>query len=165
MNFPLHLPIPKLSRWLLLIVGVCTAASYTSGRSAADEPAAVSNSTPAVNVLLICIDDLRNELSYLGAPHAKTPQLDRFATSAVSFSHHYVQVPTCGASRAALMRGRYPDRREHLSNNAIAATQQQWAGESLPGWFARHGYQTYSLGKVTHYPGNLRGPNWNTPPE
>ncbi len=165
MNFRLSLPAAKLFRWPLLLAGFVAAVSPASGQPAAGEPGRVSHNTAPVNVLLICIDDLRNQLGSLGAPHANTPQLDRFATSAVNFSRHYVQVPTCGASRAALMRGRYPDRPEHLSNNAIATTQQQWAGESLPGWFARHGYQTYSLGKVTHYPGNLRGPNWNAPPE
>lgn len=172
MNFHLHVsapkclgPILKHFAWLLLIATGWAAASPASGQSTGEDLETASERGQPVNVLLICIDDLRNELGYLGSPHAKTPQLDRFAKSAINFSRHYVQVPTCGASRAALMRSRYPDRREHLSNNAIAATQQQWAAQSLPGWFASHGYKTYSLGKVTHYPGNLSGPNWQQPPE
>ncbi len=164
---------PHLLGWKLAILLILVAGVGANDASAQPIPAAAGSNKPddgartaaPVNVLLICIDDLRNQLGYLGSPLAKTPQLDQFAKSAVSFSRHYVQVPTCGASRAALMRGRYPDRPEHLSNNAIAATHQQWAHESLPGWFARHGYQTHSLGKVTHYPGNLRGKNWNAPPE
>ncbi|MBI4624262.1 MAG: sulfatase-like hydrolase/transferase [Verrucomicrobia bacterium] len=53
---------------------------------------------PRPNVLFVAIDDLRNDLGALGASHAKTPQLDAFAATARVFTHHYAQVPTCGAS-------------------------------------------------------------------
>lgn len=112
------------------------------------------------NVLFIAIDDLRNELGALGAAHAKTPQLDSFAATARVFSHHYVQVPTCGASRCALMRGKYPSSPAHVGNNATKQTHGDWASQSLPALFRTHGYQTLSLGKITHYPGNLTGRQW-----
>ena len=125
--------------------------------------------SPAVaekpNVLFIAIDDLRNDLGALGVAHAKTPQLDRIARTSRVFSHHYVQVPTCGASRAALLRGRYPDAPVFLGNDAIKASSADWAGESLPGWFKQQGYRTYALGKITHYPGGMTGENWDAPPE
>ena len=117
------------------------------------------------NVLFIAIDDLRNDLGALGVAHAQTPQLDRLAQSSRLFSHHYVQVPTCGASRAALLRGRYPNAPVFLSNNAIRETSADWADVSLPGWFKHQGYRTYSLGKITHYPGGMTGENWDAPPE
>ncbi len=117
------------------------------------------------NVLFIAIDDLRNDLGVLGVAHAQTPHLDRLAQSSRLFSHHYVQVPTCGASRAALLRGRYPHEPVFLSNNAIRETSDAWAAVSMPGWFKHQGYRTYSLGKITHYPGGLTGGNWNAPPE
>lgn len=117
------------------------------------------------NILFISIDDLRNDLGALGADHMKTPHLDKFADEARLFSRHYVQVPTCGASRAALMRGRRADSLPFLSNNAIAETHQEWGDKSLPSWFRRHGYQTFSLGKITHYPGGLTGENWAEKPE
>ena len=60
------------------------------------------------NVLFIAVDDLRNDLGAFGVPYAKSPQIDAFAATARVFDRHYVQVPTCGASRCALMRGRYP---------------------------------------------------------
>lgn len=115
---------------------------------------------PKPNVLFIAIDDLRNDLGALGVDHAKTPQLDAFAKTARVFTHHYVQVPTCGASRCALMRGRYPDKPAHLSNNGIKVTSEDWADESLPGLFKHAGYETWSLGKITHYPGNRTGKGW-----
>lgn len=70
------------------------------------------------NVLFIAIDDLRNDLGSLGVAHAKTPQLDAFAKTARVFSQHYVQVPTCGASRCALMRGRYQIDPDETRNHA-----------------------------------------------
>lgn len=117
------------------------------------------------NVLFIAIDDLRNDLGALGVAHARTPQLDAFAKSARLFSHHYVQVPTCGASRCALIRGRYPGSAAQISNNGIKAASAEWAAESLPGVFKNAGYQTLALGKITHYPGNLTGKHWAEPPE
>lgn len=112
------------------------------------------------NVLFVAIDDLRPDLGAYGVAHARTPSLDRFASSARIFTNHYVHVPTCGASRAALLRGRYPSDRVHLSNNAILSTHAQWGDANLPAWLQRHGYRTLSLGKITHYPGGRSGKAW-----
>lgn len=112
------------------------------------------------NVLLICIDDLRNDLGVLGVAHARTPHLDAFASRSRLFSHHYVQVPTCGASRCALLTGRYPRAAEALVNNAIAALEPLPAAQTLPAVFRQHGYFTAALGKVTHYPGGRTGRGW-----
>lgn len=112
------------------------------------------------NVLFIAIDDLRNDLGVLGVAHASTPHLDRFARNGRLFSHHYTQVPTCGASRAALLSGRRPSRKVHLSNSAVQRTYEEWGDRSLPAWFGQHGYRTLSLGKISHHPGGLTGPGW-----
>lgn len=137
----------------------CLALLLFLGVSAAAQPA----SRP--NVLFIAIDDLRNDLGVLGVEHARTPHLDAFAATARIFSHHYVQVPTCGASRAALLRGRYPTEVAHLANGAIASTHPRWGLANLPAWFKTHGYRSLALGKVTHYPGGLTGTNWAEGPE
>jgi arylsulfatase A len=121
--------------------------------------------SPNLNVLFIAIDDLRNELGALGVPHAQTPHLDSFAATARLFSHHYTQVPTCGASRASLLRGRYPSQPAHLANHAIATTHESWGDANLPAWFQRHGYRTLALGKITHHPGGRTGRNWAEGPE
>jgi iduronate 2-sulfatase len=130
--------------------------------SAATPPAATPKRP---NVLFIAIDDLRNDLGAMGAAHARTPQLDAFAASARIFSHHYVQVPTCGASRGALLRGRYPTEAAHVGNGSIATTHANWGDANLPAWFKRHGYRTYALGKITHYPGGRTGKLWHDGPE
>ncbi len=103
------------------------------------------------------MDDLRNDLGFLGVAPARTPALDAFARTARIFTQHYVQVPNCGASRCALLRGRYPTEPAHVGNNGIRDTQAEWAARSLPAIFRAAGYRTLSLGKITHYPGNLSG--------
>jgi len=117
------------------------------------------------NVLFIAIDDLRSDLGAFGVSHARTPQLDEFAKSARLFTRHYVQVPTCGASRCALLRGRYPTIPPHLGNQAIRQTHADWAARSLPAMFRQAGYRTLALGKIMHHPGGLTGPDWATGPE
>jgi len=117
------------------------------------------------NVLFIAVDDLRNDLGAYGVAHAKTPQLDAFAKTARVFNQHYVQVPTCGASRCALLRGRYPSVPAQVTNDAIRNTQKEWGANSLPAYFKQHGYQTYAMGKISHYPGGLTGKDWMVGPE
>ncbi len=128
-------------------------------------PFAVAAGAARPNVLFIAVDDLRNDLGFLGVAHARTPQLDAFARTARIFTEHYVQVPTCGASRCALLRGRYPSVPAHVGNNGIRDTQAEWGARSLPAVFRTAGYRTLAAGKITHYPGGLSGPKWAEPPE
>jgi len=111
------------------------------------------------NVLFIAIDDLRPELGSYGEQHMVTPNLDRLAAQGRLFRHHYVQVPTCGASRYALLTGRYPQQPAALSNNAFALAPKTAPADaySLPMLFKQHGYETVSLGKITHSPDGLKG--------
>ena len=117
------------------------------------------------NVLLIAIDDLRCHLGAYGVSNAKTPSIDGLAAQSTIFTNHYVQVPTCGASRCALISGCYPKNGAQCTNKAIARTHQSWGQSSLPAWFKQHGYQTYALGKITHYPGGRTGALWADGPE
>lgn len=117
------------------------------------------------NILFISIDDLRNELRAFGTDYIKTPNLDAFAVKSRIFTRHYVQVPTYGSSRAALLRGKRVDGPEFIPNTAIVNTHEEWADRSLPGSFRSNGYQTLSLEKITHYPGGLTGKGWAEGPE
>jgi iduronate 2-sulfatase len=144
----------RLLRWIAAALAAAVLGNAPKGR-AADRP----------NVLLLAIDDLRNDLGCLAVEHAKTPSLDALAASGRLFTHHYVHVPTCGASRCALLRGRYPDQPAHLGNGAIAATHPQWGAASLPAVFRQHGYRTLALGKITHHPGGRTGRGWAEGPE
>lgn len=124
-------------------------------------PAALAGDRP--NVLLICIDDLRCELGCYGKRYIHSPNIDQLAARARVFRHHYVQAPTCGASRYTLLTGQYGP----ASNSALFARAKQLTGEpsnvapSMPAWFRQHGYVTVSVGKVSHHPGGRGGNDWD----
>ena len=117
------------------------------------------------NVLLICVDDLRPELKCYGASYIHSPNIDALADKSRLFTKHYVQAPTCGASRYALLTGLYP---KSGGNNALFARASRLAKKpdsvspSMPAWFRKHGYTTVSVGKVSHHPGGRGGDRWNS---
>lgn len=117
------------------------------------------------NVLLICIDDLRPELASFGAEYIRSPNIDRLAASGRAFHHHYVNAPTCGASRYTLLTGIYgPSSNQSLFQRAKRKEKKpDTVPPSMPEWFRRHGYTTVSVGKVSHHPGGLGGKDWNDP--
>jgi len=118
------------------------------------------------NVLLICVDDLRPELACFGADHIHSPNIDRLASEGRPFFRHYVQAPTCGASRYTLLTGCYgPAGNGALMGRAKRLGEGREVPKSLPGWFRRAGYQTVSVGKVSHHPGGLGGADWDDPGE
>ena len=127
--------------------------------AAAAEPAATRP-----NVLLVCVDDLRPELASFGRGYVSSPNIDALAARGRPFLRHYVQAPTCGASRAALLTGRYGAAHNGaLFDHAEAGPAAEAETPSLPGWFRRNGYAAVSVGKVSHHPGGLGGPDWNDP--
>lgn len=116
------------------------------------------------NVLLICVDDLRPELRSFGADYIHSPNIDELASQGRAFRHHFVQAPTCGASRYTLLTGLYGP----PGNGALfqrAGRVQANPGSitpSMPAWFRQHGYTTVSVGKVSHHPGGRGGSDWNS---
>ena len=117
------------------------------------------------NVLLLCIDDLRPELACFGVDYIQSPNIDALAARGRIFSRHYVQAPTCGASRYALLTGQYGGYSNmELFNRAkrLKASPKD-TPPSLPAWFRQHGYTTVSVGKVSHHPGGRGGPDWDDP--
>ena len=77
-----------------------------------------------MNVLLIAVDDLRPELGCYGAKHMVTPNLDKFAASGRLFRRQYVAMPTCGASRCALLTGQRPRSSARMHNGAFQSLSQ-----------------------------------------
>lgn len=116
------------------------------------------------NVLLICVDDLRPVLnSYGGA--AITPNLDRFAETAVQFNHHYVQFPSCGPSRASMMGSIRPDSLQLYGNNSAAkVADRPDTHPTMPLHFRNNGYTTLSFGKTYHSKGAGPGFGWSEDP-
>jgi len=129
----------------MLFTTVICLASFSTLTAAAERP----------NVLFIAVDDLRPELGCYGETHIKSPHLDHFATSARIFNRHYVQVPTCGASRYALLTGHRPTERIHESNDAIKnllKADEEERATAFPQLFRDNGYHTVCIGKISHYP-------------
>jgi len=114
--------------------------------------------TEHANVLLICVDDLRPDLGCMDLELARTPNLDALAARGRLFTHHYVSVPTCGASRLALLTGRHPVDPRSFGNAAfdlLASDVEPEQPESFVHLLRRSGYRTISIGKITHSPDGL----------
>jgi iduronate 2-sulfatase len=117
--------------------------------------------TKAPNVLFIAVDDLRPELGCYGSSIAKSPNIDRFADSAVTFTRAYCQQAVCNPSRASLMTGLRPDTIKvwdlqtdfrKTTPDAVTLTQQ----------FMEHGYHAVGIGKIFH--NNIQDPlSWSEP--
>ncbi len=108
------------------------------------------------NVLFICVDDLRTELGCYGNSYIKSPNLDKLAASGFLFTHHYVTVPTCGASRQSLLTGQLPDSKAYLQNGITAKVIAGQPENEVPETFIHHlkrnGYYTVGIGKISHHP-------------
>ncbi|NNE94063.1 MAG: sulfatase [Verrucomicrobiales bacterium] len=115
------------------------------------------NSKPK-NVLLICVDDLRPELNCYGVEYIHSPNIDALAARGRIFTRHYVQAPTCGASRYTLLTGTYGP----SSNGSLfSRAKKERPNPSLPAFLRKQGFTTVSVGKVSHHPGGRGGPDWN----
>ncbi len=121
-----------------------------------------ANAAPK-NFILICIDDLRPELGCYGVDYIHSPNIDALAKRGRVFNRHYVQAPTCGASRYALLTGTYgpPDNNAlFLRANGLDKERSQQA-PTLPAWLRSKGFETVSVGKVSHHPGGRGGNDWD----
>ena len=106
------------------------------------------------NILFIAVDDLRAELGHYEGSSIITPNLDQLAAEGVSFTNHFVQVPTCGASRAAFLTGKRPSRTAELGNNLMQDEFSIKSETETPETFIHHlrrnGYYTVGMGKISH---------------
>ena len=113
------------------------------------------------NVLFIAVDDLRPELGCYGSNIAKSPNIDRFAESAVTFTRAYCQQAVCNPSRASLMTGLRPDTIKvwDLQTDFRKTTPD---AVTLPQQFMKHGYHAVGIGKIFH--NNIQDPlSWSEP--
>lgn len=135
--------IPRFLTYFILVAAVLGCTSFGARKP-----------TTRPNVLFIAIDDLRPELGAYGVSGVHTPHLDSLASLSAFFTRHYVQVPTCGASRYSLLTGMRPSNRVQLTNEAIAKevsnTPEREKPESFIHHFRRAGYRTVGIGKIGH---------------
>lgn len=123
------------------------------GFLAASSAALAKGAPRRPNVLLIIADDM-NDYGILHAyPGVKTPYLDRFRKTAITFEKTYCASPACVPSRAALFSGLYP----HTTGSYLNGSDP-WdkaplnATESMPEVFRRSGFTTFGRGKLFHAP-------------
>ena len=93
------------------------------------------------NIVLIFLDDQGWDLAgCYGNPVVKTPNTDRLAKEGVRFTKAFVTTPSCSASRASLLTGRYPH-----SNGVISLIQWHvpMLKKMFPGWEKSWEERTY----------------------
>lgn len=131
---------------LLSALLLCSCSTNNSEEGAEQKP----------NILFIAIDDLRPELGCYGNEHIKSPNIDKLASQGYLFTNHFVNVPTCGASRHCLLTGQLPVSKAHIKNSITSLTTSLQEEQEIPESFIHHlkrsGYYTVGIGKITHHP-------------
>ena len=106
-----------------------------------------ASSRPLHNVLMLCVDDLRTQLSVYpeGGAVMHTPNIERIAARSVVFERAYVQVALCMPSRTSLLTSRRPDTSRSWTIEADQWFRRNDTGSNwttLPGAFKAAGYLT-----------------------
>ncbi len=131
----------SMETFLLLILTLLAATAGKALASDATKP----------NVLFISVDDLNDWIGCLGGhPQARTPNIDRLATSGVLFTNAHCAAPACNPSRTAIMTGLSPNK-SGLYDNRQKMREVLPDAELLPRYFSRHGYWSAGSGKILHY--------------
>jgi arylsulfatase A-like enzyme len=144
----------KKPAFIARLTALCLAALLLG--CASTTQAAPEKKNNRYNVLFIAVDDLRPELGCYGVDYVNTPNIDQLAASGTTFLQHFVMMPTCGASRYALLTGRDSMKSGGTNNGSLygggaALKQEQQPGaQSLPELFNRSGYHTVLIGKISH---------------
>lgn len=114
---------------------------------------------PRPNVLFISMDDLNDWIGCLGGhPQARTPNIDRLASSGMLFTNAHCPAPACNPCRGAIMSGLSPHK-SGLYDNRQKMRELMPDAELIPKYFSRHGYWSAGSGKILHY--FIDAPSWD----
>ena len=130
------------------VAGTTTAADAVAERPFEARAGGSSGRRP--NLLVILGDDLGwADLSSYGAPHIRTPNLDRLARQGVRFTDAYSGSSTCSPTRFSLYTGRYPGRTPGGLAEPIANRTQGLDPNhpTLASLLKKAGYATALIGK------------------
>ena len=107
------------------------------------------------NIVIIVCDDLNDTIDGIGGhPQAYTPNINRIASSGVTFTNAASNAPVCGPSRASMWSGIHP-----ITSGLYGANQQnnRWHNNpilssktTLFETFIDQGYYSYATGKIHH---------------
>lgn len=102
------------------------------------------------DLVFIIVDDLNDWLGCLGGhPDAKSPSIDRLASSGMLFTQAYCNAPQCRPSRTSLNHGVYPFKTGTYFN-ARYEQETELQTPSMQQFFLDSGYRVASGGKVHH---------------
>lgn len=109
------------------------------------------------NVLFIAVDDLNDYVSLLeNHPGIKTPNLDKFARTAINFEQAYTAAPACNPSRIAVLTGKSPiNTGIFVNQDSFQESEEAVNSTLLPELFKQNGYRTMWSGKLFHTGGNV----------
>lgn len=132
---------------VLTIVTGCFVMCLVSTLAAAES---VNRSQP--NILFIAIDDLNDWVGFLGGhPQVRTPNMDRLAARGTVFTNAHCQSPLCNSSRTSLLTGLRPTTTGVYGLAPYVRQIPRYESvETLPQTLAKHGYETYTTGKIWH---------------
>ncbi len=104
------------------------------------------------NILFIAIDDQNDWIGCLeGHPQIKTPNIDRVASKGTVFLNAHCQSPLCNPSRTSLMTGLRPSTTGVYGLAPWFRALDRFKDvTTLPQYLEKHGYKTYSTGKIYH---------------
>jgi arylsulfatase A-like enzyme len=107
--------------------------------------------TSQMNVLFIITEDTNAGVwgSY-GNPICQTPNMDRFAASAVRFERAYVQAVCCNPSRTSFLTGLRPMTTGVWANGQVMAKRLPAGTLTLPEMLKQKGFYTAVIGKFFH---------------
>ncbi len=117
------------------------------------------------NVLFIAVDDLGCQLGCYDDLVAKTPHIDRLASTGVCFRRAYNQLPLCNPTRASVMTGLRPDTIKVYDLDAHFRDTVPNA-LTLGQAFQNAGYFSGRVGKIFHYnvPASIGTDGFDDPP-
>lgn len=104
------------------------------------------------NILMIAIDDQNDWIGFMGGhPNARTPHIDSLAATGTAFTNAHCQSPLCNPSRTSLMVSKRPGSTGIYGLQPWFRDVSELADlETLPQFFMRQGYKTYTAGKIYH---------------
>ncbi|MBM4104187.1 MAG: arylsulfatase [Planctomycetes bacterium] len=98
------------------------------------------------NIILVMTDDQgMGDLSCLGNPVLKTPNLDKFYEKSTRFRDFHVS-PTCSPTRSAIMSGRH-EFRNGVTHTILERERMALSTTTMPQLLRKAGYQTGIFGK------------------
>ncbi len=128
-----------LSRWTFFRITVCLVLLSHVGKYATAE-------TPRPNVVYMMADELAYyELSCMGNPLLKTPNIDRFAEEGVRYTQALAGVSVCAPTRCTLMTGKHSGHTSVRKNDG--GTPMREGEETIASMLRRAGYATGGFGK------------------